>query len=161
VTRLLSTPPRSDRPTQSVLSCGGTVFDEDGKVLLLRRADEDLWCFPKGHVEAGETPRIAARREIREETGLDVAVGEEVLAIRYAYYWPREDVNYDKVVRYFLCTVVGGRLRLEPTFDAHRWADRPETLRLLYHANDKEVARRAFALRPTGATRASDRRPTR
>jgi 8-oxo-dGTP diphosphatase len=51
---------------------------QDGKVLLIRRGKEpykDHWSLPGGGVEAGESLREAVKREIREETGLEVDVG--------------------------------------------------------------------------------------
>ena len=51
---------------------GGCVFDTDGKVLLQRRGDSNKWGFPGGAIEIGETPEMAAIREVKEETGLDV-----------------------------------------------------------------------------------------
>ena len=53
---------------------GGCVFDTDGKVLLQRRGDSKKWGFPGGAIEIGETPEMAAVREVKEETGLDVRV---------------------------------------------------------------------------------------
>ena len=56
------------------------VFDPAGRVLLIRcvvqRADGELvfWLTPGGEIEAGETPLEAARRELREELGLEVNV---------------------------------------------------------------------------------------
>ncbi|MBN2122394.1 NUDIX hydrolase [Candidatus Micrarchaeota archaeon] len=43
----------------------------EGKVLLLKRRKGELWEFPGGKVEWGETPGAAAKRELKEETGLD------------------------------------------------------------------------------------------
>jgi 8-oxo-dGTP pyrophosphatase MutT (NUDIX family) len=49
---------------------GGCIFNDKGEVLLQRRGDSNLWGFPGGAVELGETPQMAAIREIKEETGL-------------------------------------------------------------------------------------------
>src|SRR5260370_14158412 len=65
------TQPRAQRET----SAGGVVFRRgpppDGQVrFLLIRDSYKNWGFPKGHLEAGEPPAAAARREATEETGL-------------------------------------------------------------------------------------------
>ncbi len=51
------------------------LFERDGRVLLARRAIEPrlgYWDLPGGFAEEGEAPEDAVRRELREETGLDV-----------------------------------------------------------------------------------------
>jgi 8-oxo-dGTP diphosphatase len=53
---------------------GVLALDADGRVLLVRRADEGTWGLPGGGVEVGETWHEAAVRECQEETGWDVAV---------------------------------------------------------------------------------------
>lgn len=45
---------------------------QNGRLALARRDDFDIWCLPGGHVEVGETLAQAARREVEEETGLQV-----------------------------------------------------------------------------------------
>ena len=61
--------------TPRVPCVGAIVHDEDGRLLLVRRANEPargLWSVPGGRVEAGETAEQAVVRELREETRLTV-----------------------------------------------------------------------------------------
>ncbi len=66
---------------KTVLVSAGIVI-EDGRVLLSRRKAgghlAGAWEFPGGKVEAGEDPRDALVRELREELGIDVTVGDVV-----------------------------------------------------------------------------------
>ena len=55
---------------------GGCIFNENDEVLLQRRGGSGKWGFPGGAIEIGETPEMAAIREAKEETGLDVEVLE-------------------------------------------------------------------------------------
>jgi 8-oxo-dGTP pyrophosphatase MutT (NUDIX family) len=50
----------------------------DGQILLTQRDDFHVWCMPGGHVDPGETLPQAAKREVREETGIDVRVSRLV-----------------------------------------------------------------------------------
>lgn len=79
-----------------------TIRDESGHVLLCRRRDGDFWCQPGGGVEADETPWEGLVREVREETGLEVAV-ERLAGV---YSWP---AAHDLILS-FVCHVVGGAL---------------------------------------------------
>ena len=56
----------------------GAVIVRDGSILMVRRGREPargLWSIPGGRLERGESIADAVRREVREETGLDVEVG--------------------------------------------------------------------------------------
>lgn len=54
------------------------VFNEDGKILLEQRADDLSWGIPGGWVDVNETPEMAIKREIKEETALEIGVGEVI-----------------------------------------------------------------------------------
>jgi len=62
-------------PKVSVIS----IVSREGKVLMIRRATDvgyGLWGLPGGYVDRGEVVESAAAREVREETGLEVAIGD-------------------------------------------------------------------------------------
>ncbi|WP_075938091.1 NUDIX domain-containing protein [Halosegnis longus] len=61
------------------------VRDSAGRLALIRNEWADGWFLPGGGVEAGETPRAAARREVREETGLDAEIGEPLVVLDQRY----------------------------------------------------------------------------
>lgn len=77
------------------------IFDQE-RVLLAHRRDIDWWNLPGGGMESDETVEEAMRREVREETGLDVAV-ERLIGV---YSKPQKQ----EVVLTFRCSVVGGTL---------------------------------------------------
>ncbi len=62
---------------------------EKGRILLARRREGDeqggFWEFPGGGVEAGETLEEALKRELREELGVNVAVGRKIAAVQHRY----------------------------------------------------------------------------
>jgi ADP-ribose pyrophosphatase YjhB (NUDIX family) len=53
------------------LSCGdAAIIDDEGRILLVQRADNEMWAMPGGAFEVGETPAAGAVREALEETGV-------------------------------------------------------------------------------------------
>jgi 8-oxo-dGTP diphosphatase len=74
----------------TVLVAAGVLI-ERGRVLLSQRKAgahlEGAWELPGGKVEAGEDPRDALRRELREELGIDTTVGE-ILDVTFHRYSP-------------------------------------------------------------------------
>jgi 8-oxo-dGTP diphosphatase len=85
---------------------GAIVTDADGRILLVRRGKEPsrgCWSVPGGHIEAGESDAAATAREVLEETGLPVTVGELVGAVERPT--PGGGVF---VIRDYRCTVADG-----------------------------------------------------
>jgi len=63
----------SDEPVL-MPSAGVIVHDDEGRILLVRRADDGTWAIPGGRMDVGESVTDCARRELREETGHDVDI---------------------------------------------------------------------------------------
>lgn len=67
----------------------GVITDKRGRILLSRRTPSQdmagLWEFPGGKRESGETPEQALARELEEELGIQVVVGDAVIAVPQAY----------------------------------------------------------------------------
>ena len=83
---------------------GALIVNNEGKILLTKSHKWfDKYTLPGGHIEVGETMREAVTRETKEETGLDVEVGEFLLmqeAVFTEEFWKRKHfIFFD-----FLCT---------------------------------------------------------
>lgn len=69
------------------------VVDDDGRVLLSRRGDLNVWNLPGGRLDAGEKLADAAAREVREETGIITHI-ERAVGLYYLQGWNRLNVLY-------------------------------------------------------------------
>lgn len=125
--RRLSEPFRPDRPAVSEVAAGAVVArDGTREVVLLHHMLEDRWCFPKGHLETGESILQAAGREVAEETGFrEFRLAEELGEVSYRFYDPRRDVNVLKTTIYFLAFTPEPIPRPEPLFDRWEWLPLP------------------------------------
>jgi len=121
-------------------SAGAVVVDE-GTCLLIRRGHE--WAFPKGHIENGEGPGDAARREVREETGIDVALDDALGFTRYEFK-SNNGTRNRKQVDWFLAHRVGGAIAHEPIFAEARFMSLDEALRLVTHDADRGILEKAI-----------------
>ncbi|QKV93051.1 NUDIX domain-containing protein [Streptomyces sp. NA02950] len=104
--------PDAPEPNSLVVAASAVVTDEEGRILLQRRRDNDLWALPGGGMEMTDSLPGTAVREVKEETGLDV----EVTGLVGTYTDPRHVIAYtDGEVRRqfnvcFTARVVGGEL---------------------------------------------------
>lgn len=101
-------------PERVKAGVSAVVFNHDGDVLLMKRVDNGLWGLPSGHVEPGETVEEAVKREVFEETGLEVNV-ERLIGVysdptSQVFQYPSGDI-VQFVTLSFLCNVQGGVLR--------------------------------------------------
>src|SRR5947209_19938365 len=104
--------PAAPPPNSLVVAASAVVVNEEGQIVLQRRADNRLWALPGGAMEIGESLADVVVREVREETGLDV----EPLYVIGVYSDPQHVFAYDNgEVRqeYSVCVAcrpVGGAL---------------------------------------------------
>jgi 8-oxo-dGTP pyrophosphatase MutT (NUDIX family) len=89
------------------LGCNAAIFDNDGRVLLMLRTDNQRWCLPGGMAEVGETSEQNVIRETREETGLEV----EILELVAVYTTPATNNKQPLTIPLYLCGITGGTLR--------------------------------------------------
>jgi 8-oxo-dGTP diphosphatase len=128
-------------PTASAL-----VRDDEGRILLARRVGEPgagLWDLLGGFLDEGEEPLAALRRELREETGLDVEVGEYLGGIPDRY---GEDGTWT-VNFYWEATLGEGEPRPADDVAELSWfhADRLPPRQEFAFANTVEILRRSGA----------------
>ena len=114
-------------PLAPMVAVGAVILDGN-RVLLVRRAGEPLageWSVPGGVVELGETLAVALRREVLEETGLEVDPLAIVEALSSIVVDPPR-VRYHYVVLDYLCQVAGGSLACGSDASEARWVRRQD-----------------------------------
>lgn len=116
-------------PKHSV-SVAGVIADDHGRALLIQRADNQRWEPPGGVLELGETIHEGLRREIKEETGLDI----EPVALTGVY----KNMNRSIIALVFRCKITGGDLTITDETAAYRWTSADEV---------RDLADEAYAIR--------------
>ncbi len=97
-------------PEQPIVGVAGIVLQDDA-VLLVQRGQEPSrgeWSLPGGAMEVGETPEEAVRREVQEETGLEVTVTELCAVVTRIVRDTAGAVEYHYVLLDYLCQPIKG-----------------------------------------------------
>ncbi|HTM52296.1 MAG TPA: NUDIX hydrolase [Bryobacteraceae bacterium] len=117
---------RRSYPERPILGIGAIVI-ESGRVLLVKRGREPLkgfWSLPGGVLEVGETLVEGLRREMREETGLEI----ETLSVVEIFERIMRDASgaaeYHYVLIDYLCRVTGGTLEAGDDVSEACWVER-------------------------------------
>lgn len=120
----------------TITAAGAVVWRPAGdgvELVLVHRPRYDDWSLPKGKLEGTESTRAAAVREVREETGLRVALGRSLGGVRY-----RAGRDLKKVA-YFAARAVGGDFEPSSEVDQVRWCAPSTAAELLSYAEDRRV----------------------
>ena len=121
----------------------------DGAVLLVKRAAEPLagqWSLPGGMVEAGETLEEALVRELREETGLAVAVRGLVEVFERITRDDAGRARYHYVLFDYLCAPLSGTPRADSDVDAVAWVPAEEFADYGLSAKTRAVCEKALEM---------------
>lgn len=140
---------RREYPQVPIVAVGVIIRSSDlagqDRIVLIRRDQEPargLWTFPGGAVELGESVRAAAQREAREETGLEVELGEVAVVIDHVARDAEGRVQYHYIIIDFYAEPTGGSLRPGTDVSAARWASLADLDDLLMTDKAEEIARR-------------------
>ena len=120
------------------VSVAGVVVDDHGRALLILRRDNHRWEPPGGVLELGESIDDGLRREVREETGLEL----EPATLTGVY----KNMNRGIIALVFRCEVTGGELGVSDETEAFRWATESDV---------GDLASEAYAIRVPDSLRSS------
>jgi 8-oxo-dGTP diphosphatase len=135
-------------PAAPIVGVGGVIV-QGGRAVIVRRGQEPRkgeWSLPGGLVELGESLIDATRREMKEETGLDVEVGALVEMFDRIHRDAEGRVRYHFVIVDYLCVPVGGTLVAGSDVDDARWVSAAELDRYVIDAHAAAVLRRGLLL---------------
>jgi ADP-ribose pyrophosphatase YjhB (NUDIX family) len=132
-----------DRPTPTCCAC----IVHEGRLLLIRRAEEPnkgYWSHPGGRIELGETVFEAIRREVLEETGIQI----EPIEIFQVYDWIIRDedgrVRLHYLVNYVRARYVSGEARALSDAADVRWVTASDLPTLTMHPFARQTAERVL-----------------
>ncbi|HEY2825657.1 MAG TPA: NUDIX hydrolase [Gemmatimonadales bacterium] len=134
------------KATRQETSAGGVIVRRvDGRPRYLLILDgHDNWGFPKGHLKTGETPEVAARREVEEETGLDNLILHAPIAL-IDWFFRADNRLVHKYCHYFLFEAPRGdaRPQVEEGITECRWFTLPDAIATLEYDNARIVLQQA------------------
>ncbi len=130
------------------LSAGGAVIrDQEVIVIVPVKRDANrrrVLGLPKGHLDEGETPEAAAKREVAEETGVTADLIEKLGDVEYSY--DRRGRRRAKRVAFYLFEYRSGSLEdHDQEVEDARWMPLEQAAEALTYPGEREIVRRALS----------------
>jgi 8-oxo-dGTP diphosphatase len=139
---------KREYPDSPVVGVGGVVI-RDGRTLLIRRGSPPLmgeWSIPGGRLDLGETIPEGIKRELKEETGIDVRVVELIEVFERIFRDSDGRIQYHFVIVDYLCEYGEGEACAGSDVTDTAWASESELVRYSLTETATRVIRRAFKL---------------
>ncbi|MCM6773787.1 NUDIX hydrolase [Nocardia sp. CDC159] len=140
------------RVTANILAAGAVLWrwaaDGSIEIAVVHRQKYDDWSLPKGKLDPGETPMIAAVREVGEETGLNCRLGRYLGHVTYPVTGHRKLKRVD----YWAATVLGGEFNANSEVDVLEWHRVEQVMDQLSYPMDRRILRSFLRLPPDTAT---------
>ncbi len=132
-------------PVEHATSAGGVVLKKTGEnieILICYNSKRKIWALPKGTPLPGETIIETAKREVKEETGLEVEIKDKIGSINYWFIQDRS--RFNKTVHFFLMESKGGSLdEHDPEFDRVEWVPLQEAYKRMSYKNEIKIISQA------------------
>lgn len=138
--------------TLDQVSAGGVAFRraaEGYEVAIVSVGSPARWQLPKGIVDPGETPEVAALREVREEAGIEATVVAPLKTVEYWYVGHRgkDRVRFHKFVHFFLMEYQSGQLDdHDHEVNEARWVTLAEAQEMLAFKGERQAVEEAASL---------------
>lgn len=138
--------------TVEQISAGGAAFrktDAGFEIAIVSVNPSRRWQLPKGIIDAGETPEVAALREVREEAGIGCKLLEKIETVEYWYFGDSrgERVRFHKSVHFYLLAYRGGDVK---DHDAEvveaRWVQAEDAIEMLAFKSEKSVVEKGLKM---------------
>ncbi|MDQ3801529.1 MAG: NUDIX domain-containing protein [Acidobacteriota bacterium] len=145
--------PKPKFSTVEQISAGGVAFrlTASGEIetAIVSAKPSLRWQLPKGIIDAGETPEIAAVREVREEAGIETELLELIEKVEYWYvgFHRGDRVRFHKFVYFYLLKYLRGDVADHDHEIAEaRWVKPAEAIEMLAFKSEKQVVEKSLEL---------------
>ena len=138
--------------TMDQISAGGVAFrrgDSQPEIAIVSVKPKLRWQLPKGIVDPGEAPQVAAVREVREEAGVETELIKLIETIEYWYRSVKngKPVRYHKFVHFYLMEYKSGDVpQHDHEVEEARWVSIDQALEMLDFKSEREVVEKARAM---------------
>lgn len=104
-----------------------SIIPHEDKLLIVRTRTTGLFAFPGGGIRLGEPIQTALRREVQEETGIQIEIKEHFHFIEDFFYFDPQDIGYHALMHFYLCIplttdLIAGQNVIDFYSEKPRWA---------------------------------------